>query len=151
LIDYVKPNQEALWQATNIGELFTSGGEMELNYHFLWGKQNQKIKLGYTYLIDDLIDQGSVFSSYSLTSLKHHFTASYIAKLSSKVQTFLGIKYAQREVLAPYTVIDASINWKLGDFQLNLASYNLLNTDYSETNLVPMPGRNALFSLQYNF
>ena len=48
LIDYVKPNEEALWQATNIGELFTSGGEMELNYRFQWGKQNQKIRLGYT-------------------------------------------------------------------------------------------------------
>lgn len=151
LIDYVKPNEEALWQATNIGELFTSGGEMELNYRFQWGKQNQKIRLGYTYLIDDLIDQGSVFSRYSLTSLKHHFTTSYTANLSSKVQAFLGIKYAQRVVLPPYIVIDSSLNWKLGDFQLNLACFNLLNIDYSETNLVPMPGRNALFSLQYNF
>ena len=124
---------------------------MELNYRFQWGKQNQKIRLGYTYLIDDLIDQGSVFSRYSLTSLKHHFTTSYTANLSSKVQAFLGIKYAQRVVLPPYTVIDSSLNWKLGDFQLNLACFNLLNIDYSETNLVPMPGRNALFSLQYNF
>ena len=151
LIDYVKFNESDLWQATNLRELITTGGEMELSYRFRLRKQNQNIRLGYTYLIDDLIEQEVLNSRYSINSLKHHFTASYLTNLSKRAQVFLGFKYAQRATFSPYTVVDASFNWEYRALKFNVALNNLLDTVYSETNLVPMPGRNILLGGFYNF
>ena len=90
-------------------------------------------------------------SRYSINSLKHHFTASYLTNLSKRAQVFLGFKYAQRATFSPYTVVDASFNWEYRALKFNVALNNLLDTVYSETNLVPMPGRNILLGGFYNF
>ena len=50
-----------------------------------------------------------------------------------------------------YRILDATLQWSLNAFQVTASVHNLLNEEYSETNLVPMPGRNVLFSLQYQF
>lgn len=151
LIDYVKPLEEAPWEATNIQTLDSRGFETEINLPFIWNKQPQNLQLGYTYLTDDVREVAVNFSRYSINSLKHHFTASYRAAISSTLQGFLGLKYGQRPQLEGYTVVDANVIWNLRSFQIQAAVYNLLNQEYSETNLVPMPGRNARLSLRYSF
>jgi outer membrane receptor protein involved in Fe transport len=47
--------------------------------------------------------------------------------------------------------MDWSLDWQLASFELRGSVNNLLNASYSETNLVPMPGRNLLVSLSYGF
>lgn len=151
LIDYVKPTEEALWEATNIQTLDSRGFETEINFPFVWNTKSQNLQLGYTYLTDDLREVAVNFSRYSINSLKHHFTASYRSTITSKLQGFLGLKYAQRPQVEGYTVVDANVIWNFKSFQFQAAVYNLFNQEYSETNLVPMPGRNARFSLIYQF
>ena len=151
LIDYVKATEESFWEATNIRSVTTQGFEMEMNYPFLIGKKEQFLKLGYTYLSDDLSEVAVNFSRYSINSFQHHFTSSYTTQLTNSLQWFTGLKYAKRPTMEGYTVIDTNVQWRFNSFQLTASMNNLLNEVYSETNLVPMPGRNVLVSLQYQF
>ena len=151
LIDYVKATEESLWEATNIRSVSTQGFEMEMNYPFLIGIKEQFLKIGYTYLSDDLREVAVNFSRYSINSFQHHFTSSYITQLTNSLQWFTGLKYAKRPTMEGYTVIDTNVQWRFNSFQLTVSMNNLLNEVYSETNLVPMPGRNVLVSLQYQF
>ena len=151
LIDYVKATAEDLWEATNIRSVNTKGVEMELQYPFTIGKQPQVLKWGYTYLTDDLKETQVNFSRYSINSFQHHFTFSYRAQLTNKMQWFTGFKYAKRPTVDGYRVLDTNVQWSFDAFQLTASVNNLLNEEYSETNLVLMPGRNVLFSLKYQF
>ncbi len=151
LIDYVKTTEQALWEATNIQALMTSGFEVESSFAFEIGEQLQSIRVGYTHLNDDIERNNFGFSRYSINSLKHHFTMNVNSKISDRMGAFIGIKYAARDGFEAYTVWDASFNWQLKSFVLTATMNNLLNRIYSETNLVPMPGRNGLVSLSYKF
>ncbi len=151
LIDYVKSTEASLWKAQNIAALQTRGLETEVQYQFLLGEQPQKMSLGYTYLTDDIKAINANFSRYSINSLKHHFTLGYRTQLSNSFSLTTALKYGQRPEMDGYTVVDANLQWQKGRFQVDLSGNNLLNTKYSETSLVPMPGRNVLLSLQFQF
>ncbi len=151
LIDYVKSTAADLWKAENIAALQTQGVETEVQYQFLIGKQSQRLKMGYTYLVDDLKEAEVNFSRYSINSLKHHFTFASEAQLSSQFLLTTALKYGQRPEQEGYTVLDVNLQWQKGHFTIDLSANNILNTLYSETNLVPMPGSNGLLSLKYQF
>ena len=67
------------------------------------------------------------------------------------MQWFTGFKYAKRPTVDGYRVLDTNVQWSIDAFQLTASVNNILNEEYSETNLVLMPGRNVLFSLEYQF
>jgi len=48
-------------------------------------------------------------------------------------------------------VVDANMAVVKGRVKLSLSAHNILNADYTEQNLVPMPKGHALLSLQYQF
>jgi iron complex outermembrane receptor protein len=50
-----------------------------------------------------------------------------------------------------YSVVDLGASYTLHAFELSLFANNIFNTEYTETNLVPMPKGNLLFGVQYNF
>ena len=60
-------------------------------------------------------------------------------------------KYAERTTGESYSVVDASITVSLKALELSCIANNIFNAEYTETNLVPMPKGNVLFSLKYNF
>ena len=151
LIDYTKLNAESLWEATNIRALNVKGFEAEINYPFIIGNKEHQLKFSYTFIKDDLEAVEVNFSKYSINSLKHHLASTFIANISSNIQCFVALKYADRPSIGGYTLLDLNLQWDWKIFQLNASVNNLLDTQYSETSLVPMPGRNALFSVQYNF
>ncbi len=151
LIDYIKSNEADKWQANNIQELTTNGFEAEMQWGFLLENQPQKLVLGYTFLKDDLAQNRVFLSRYSINSLKHHITATYQAQLNTHWHFFTAIKYGQREATDGYTVIDLNLVWKQKSWALNVMLNNLLDTRYTETNLVPMPGAHALAGIQYRF
>ena len=47
-------------------------------------------------------------------------------------------------------VIDFKTIYKLEKFTISLILNNILDTEYSETNLVPMPGFNSLVGIKYS-
>ena len=151
LIDYTKSNAESLWEATNIRALNVKGFEAEINYPFIIGNKEQQLKFSYTFIKDDLEAVDVNFSKYSINSLKYHFASTFVSNISSNIQCFVALKYADRPSIGRYTLLDLNLQWDWKSFQFNASANNLLDSQYSETSLVPMPGRNTLLSVQYNF
>lgn len=151
LIDYVKENEDDLFQATNIAALNTKGVEAMANYHFTIGSFKQSVNASYTYIEDDIQDVQANFSRYSINSLKHHFTSRLSTKFFKNISQNLIYKYAERATGQSYNVLDASLVVTIKEFEFSVIGNNILNAEYTETNLVPMPKGNVLFSVKYLF
>ena len=141
IIDYVKENENDLWNAVNIGSLKTTGFELDIRYNF----QNQNyLNLGYTNIKDNNYVTNINFSKYSLNSLKHHFTSKLNLNYIRNVNHSFVYKYAERSDKSNYNVLDSKIMYKKGLF---IYVNNILDEVYSETNLVPMPGTSFLVGI----
>ncbi|WP_372920372.1 TonB-dependent receptor plug domain-containing protein [Salegentibacter sp.] len=151
LIDYVKENEDDLWQAANVQDVNTKGLEANLSYGYTINDHRQKLDLGYTYLKDDVKDPGIDFSQYSINSLKHHFTAAYTSQFIKNLNHSLIYRYAERTSGESYGIVDANITLNLDGFEIYAIANNIFNTEYTETNLVPMPKGNVLFGVRFNF
>ena len=150
LIDYTKENETDKFQANNIREVATSGIETNLVYNFKAFKQKQKIKFGYNYLQDDIKGLEIPFSRYVLNSTKNHFIANADFSLMKDIRHFVSYKYVERTDGTSYQVLDAKISFKIKQVVVSGVLNNLLDAEYTETNLVPMPERNLMLSLKYN-
>ena len=151
LIDYIKENEDELWEATNIRDLQTFGFEINSDYSFKISEYNQKIKLAYTFIEDEVKDLDIDFSRYSINSLKHHVTATYNSQFLKNLTQGIVYKYAERTSGESYAVVDASITLSVNGFEVSAIANNIFNKKYTETNLVPMPKGNMLFGLKYRF
>ena len=141
IIDYVKENENDLWNAVNIGSLKTTGFELDFRYNF----QNQNyLNLGYTNIKDNNYVTNINFSKYSLNSLKHHFTSKLNLNYIRNVNHSFVYKYAERSDKSSYNILDSKIMYKKGLF---IYVNNIFDEVYSETNLVPMPGTSFLVGI----
>ena len=141
IIDYVKENENDLWNAVNIGSLKTTGFELDFRYNF----QNQNyLNLGYTNIKDNNYVTNINYSKYSLNSLKHHFTSKLNLNYIRNINHSFVYKYAERSDKSSYNVLDSKIMYKKGLF---IYVNNILDEVYSETNLVPMPGTSFLVGI----
>ena len=73
-------------------------------------------------------------------------TSRVLLNYSKRLSQNLMLKYGERSDKSNLSVVDTNIKYSLGSkgylfFSLN----NIFDESYSETNLVPMPGRNFLF------
>ena len=139
IIDYVKENESDKWKATNIRNLDTKGFDFDFNYIDL-------IRVGYTYLYDDSYVNDIKFSRYAINSFRHQLTSRLLLNYSGRLSQNLIFKYGERSDKSNHSVVDTNINYRLGNKSyLFISLNNIFDTSYSETNLVPMPGRNFLF------
>lgn len=149
IIDYVKQSEDDLWKAVNIGSLSTSGFELDMSYRFKSSyslSNDNSISIGYTNIKDDNYVSDINFSKYSLNSLKHHFISKFNLIYIKNINHSIIYKYAERSDKSNYSVLDSKIMYKKGLFiYLN----NILDQVYSETNLVPMPGRSFLVGFSF--
>ena len=149
IIDYVKQSEDELWKAVNIGSLSTSGFELDMSYRFKSSyslSNDNSISIGYTNIKDDNYVSDINFSKYSLNSLKHHFISKFNLIYIKNINHSIIYKYAERSDKSNYSVLDSKIMYKKGLFiYLN----NILDQVYSETNLVPMPGRSFLVGFSF--
>ncbi|MDX1364941.1 iron complex outermembrane receptor protein [Oceanihabitans sediminis] len=150
LIDYVKENEADLWEARNLRDLNTKGIELNTSYKFNIAGFKQQIKAGYTFLEDDL-EEVNNFSKYAINSLKHHATAALQTQFIKNLSHNIIYKYAERASGESYAVVDASVNYTMKSLELSVTANNIFNTEYTETNLVPMPKGNVLFGVKYLF
>ena len=144
IIDYVKSSENDLWKAENIGSLTTKGYEFDISYSFKssYDLSNvNSISIGYTNISDDNYVTDINFSKYSLNSLKHHLISKLNLKYIKNINHSIVYKYAERSDKSNYSVLDSKIMYKKG---LYVYINNILDEIYSETNLVPMPGRSFL-------
>ena len=151
LIDYVKENEEDLWQATNIQNLNTKGLEAHFNTVVSIAGVDQDFDLGYTFIDENLKDLEVNFSRYSINSFKHQFTATYRAEWIKRFLQTVVYRSGERSTGEAFNVVDYMASYSLKKFELSFIASNIFNAEYTETNLVPMPKGNVLFGLKYNF
>jgi vitamin B12 transporter len=151
LIDYVKMELTDPWQAQNIQDVTTKGFETQLLYTFNLNSFAQKLQFGYSFIQNDIEESTFTFSQYSLNSLKHQFVGSYNMQFLKNFTNTISYRYSERIAGDAYSVVDLGASYTLHAFELSLFANNIFNTEYTETNLVPMPKGNLLFGVQYNF
>lgn len=151
LIDYVKMELTDPWQAQNIQDVTTKGFEAQLLYSFTLNSFAQKLQLGYSFIENDIKQSTYAFSQYSLNSIKHQFVGSYNMQFFKNFSNTISYRYAERTAGDAYSVVDLGASYTLNAFELSLFANNIFNTEYTETNLVPMPKGNLMFGVQYNF
>ena len=152
LIDFVKPDVSATkFVATNFAEVNTKGFEFNADYRFKINEFNQILSFGYNFLDDDILDQNKDLSRYSLNTLKHQFITRFTSKLFKNVRQNIIYKHAERTVGTSYNVWDASVIVDFNKFNFTVTANNIFDLEYVESGFLPMPSRNVLFGLRYNF
>ena len=151
IIDYVRNSESEPWQANNIREIITDGFELNIGYKFYLGSlRMHSINVGYSNINDELLETNYIFSRYALNSLKNQITTTYTFEINDKIDSTIAFKNSERLDDEKYTIIDFRTSYKLNKFTLSIILNNILDTEYSETNLVPMPGFNSLVELNYS-
>ena len=145
IIDYVKENENDVWKAVNIRSLNTKGFELDLSYDFSKSSSSSSFGLGYSNLNDDSYVSNINYSKYSLNSIKNHFISNLNLTYFKKITHSTIFKYVKRSDGSNYSVLDSKISFR--SFFVNVN--NILDVVYSETNLVPMPGKNVLLGFSY--
>ena len=151
LIDYVKFDEAALWEAQNFAALATSGVEINMTQKFTLFGLDQTLSMGYTYIDDAIKDTQVPFSRYAINSLKHQLTANSQVRLASQWPMSLSYRYMERTNGISYQVLDAALRYETPKITWSLVGNNILDAQFSETNLVPAPGANVLFSMTYQY
>ena len=151
IIDYVRNNEAEPWQANNIREITTNGFELNMGYKFYLGAfRPQSINIGYSNINDDLLETDFTFSRYALNSLKNQITATYMFQIRDFISSTLTFKNSERLNNDSYTVVDFRTSYIYDRFTISFILNNITDTEYSETNLVPMPGFNSLVGIKYS-
>ena len=152
IIDYVRNSEAEPWQANNIREIITNGFELNMGYKFYLGLfREQSINVGYSNINDELLETSFAFSRYALNSLKSQITATYMFEINEDISSTIAFKNFERLNEEKYTVIDFRTTFTYDKLAISIILNNILDTEYSETNLVPMPGFNSLAGIKYSF
>jgi iron complex outermembrane receptor protein len=144
-IDYVVLAGDERWQATNIDQILSQGGELDV----VLNSNSHKFSIGYAYLNDDVDGISSALSRYAINSRKHHLSTRWTLRWNSLITSSISYRYAEQDSGYHYNVVDANMAVVKGRVKLSLSAHNILNADYTEQNLVPMPKGHVLLSLQY--
>ena len=151
VIDWVKENEADPWQASSIDEIETKGFELTSDYNFKLNKFLQKIGLAYTFLDNNLNDLNVNFSRYTLNSYNHQFSTQLTTQFTSFLKQHISYRYNERVNGASYHLLDFSLSTNVKKWNFSLKANNILNTEYTETNLVPMPKFNGNVEISYFF
>jgi vitamin B12 transporter len=144
LIDYVKELDSDPWQAQNLIGLETTG--LELSSRFSWG--GNILRGDYTYISDNVKAIPQI-SQYAINSLQQQLVMTWESKLIDRWSQQISFRYCERGDSQAYSVLDARIIGKIGDVNASITANNILNEDYTETNLVPAPKGSIIFGLNY--
>jgi len=151
LIDWNKDTEVDKWEARNFSQVNTLGFETNLTYNFDINNYTQSFNIGYSFIDDDIKDNNVQYTRYSLNSIKHQFNSSIDFKLNSIFNQNIAYRYVERTNGENYTVVDAKLLATLkSGVELSIVANNIFNTEYTETNLVPMPKGNVMFGFKYS-
>ena len=149
LIDWTKDNEEDKWETRNFSKVITKGVETTVNYKFNMGKFDQQIILNYNFIDDSIKDENVAYTRYSLNSLKHQFTSTINTQFLSFLDQSISFRFVERTNGSSYNVVDSKVKASFNKLELFVLANNIFNTEYTETNLVPMPKSNVMFGVSY--
>ena len=151
LIDFIRPDVNSKYEATNITKVNTQGVEFEGAYNFKVSSFNQTVTFGYSYLNDDILAQNKELSRYSLNTLKHQFTTRFSSQFFKNIRQNIIYKHAERTVGTSYNVWDASVIVDFDPISFTVTANNIFDAEYIEAGFVPMPPSSLLVGIRFRF
>ena len=140
LIDWIRQAEGEKWKPENIAQVTTQGIEVDFNHRIL-SSFIKSYSVGYTYLDTDLKRNNVAFSRYSLDNLRHQLIVKLDHKIVGNFSNQIIYRYNDRVSLDDYHLLDDKLMYQGKDVNFFIQVNNILNTKYTESNLVPMPGR----------
>jgi vitamin B12 transporter len=167
MIDWIKNENDKLWQSHNLTRINSLGTEMRLQVRLkenLKGNWPDKITIGW-YSNKQNKETSDFISYYVLDYLKYKFTASvnqsitkylflnlrsYFQKREGTFTNFGDNNY--REVsYKPFWLFDAKILFKKENLQIFISSNNIFNKEYFDIGNIVQPGRWIKTGILYKF
>ncbi|HMQ06760.1 MAG TPA: TonB-dependent receptor [Saprospiraceae bacterium] len=152
LIDWSKSQESEPWFPSNIGRVIIKGIEttavLDL-MRMLSLKKPAFLNVGYTFL-DGENQVDAPISRYALDLLSHQLNVGVRYSIFSKITHSFYLRWIDRINLDNYTLIDTRVQYHSGLWTTSVFINNLFNQMYTETNLVPMPGRWVGMSASYS-
>ncbi len=139
-IDWIRQHPDDKWKPHNIGNLTMSGLDMDLQWK-VSSSVLEMIMFSYTYLNGKLAETNAPFSRYALENLRHQIGTAFSLNLFDFLNFRLSYRFHDRVNLENYHLVNIKLN-RNGKFVSPFVLVdNVFDTQYRETNLVPMPGR----------
>jgi vitamin B12 transporter len=152
LIDYVRPTEaDVVYTPQNIQDVNTKGFETQLDFRFQLNTLPQKLKIGYTFMEDDVKKSTAAYSRYSINSMKHQLVGNYAMQWVKNFSNSVSYRYVERTSGVSYNIWDVSASYQVNALEFSVYANNIFNTTYVEAGMVPMPKGNILFGLKYHF
>ena len=151
LIDWTKELESDVWEADNFNSVTTQGVEFQMDVQFKIKSLSQKIHLGLLKIDEVIEEQNVLLSRYSLNSYKHRLLLQSQSKFFKSLQQYISYAYTERLDGSKYHLVDFSLHYDYKKWKISLQANNILDADYTETNLVPMPKSNFMTSLSVRF
>jgi len=145
LIDWIKDSDDdPTWQPRNFSSIVVSGWEMSLEAdpsRLESGSPFTHLSLAYTYIDAQLDEAQTVNSRYVLENIRHQLVGRGAYRFLKNFSHSIAVRFVDRVSLDNYWLTDTRLTWEKGDFDLFAEVNNLFDQEYTEVNLVPMPGR----------
>jgi len=146
VIDYVRANANAIWQATNFDKLHFTGVEASTVWEPVAG---QRISVGFTALLGNDVSAQVLMSKYTFNYPVHSGVVEWRGSIAGHVVARTRVGVVDRLSSSPYALWDASAAWSRGPVRPFLQLTNLTNTYYQEIPAVPLPGRGVLGGIEF--
>ena len=145
LIDWTRAADTLQWRPVNLNELITQGADLSADVFFpvWWGPESvlQRLSISYTYIDAQLADNEAVQSRYVLENLDHQLVAGLDYRLGRRFFHNITFRHVSRVTLDDYNLVDSKLTVRYPRWEIFVAATNIFDAEYTETNLVPMPGR----------
>jgi iron complex outermembrane receptor protein len=152
LIDWIKDTsagEDAPWMSVNHTRLNTFGQEVSIRLTppEILGRPGfffRSLSLGYSHQSQDKALEAHLRSIYSLEYIRHKVVAQADFKLWRNFSVDLSWHYVDRntgsELLTPYSLLDAKLNYEFPRLNLYLRANNLLDSTWYDFGDIPQPG-----------
>jgi vitamin B12 transporter len=144
IIDWVRETSSEPWRAENAGEVTVKGLDVDIMFKSMARMYKKipipSINLGYT-LLNLSREENSLQSKYLLGNPEHKFTLSADYDLSSSLKQVWKGRYEILSDSEKHLILDTSISLEIKNAEIFIDITNLLNTDYTQAEWIPMPGR----------
>ncbi len=165
IIDWVRMENELIWESRNITRLNTYGIEFEINWKKPEGVRFpiREFRAGYAFL--DISRQSEEYiSAYVLDHLKHKFVSGIILPLHNRAVmtvmaiwqersgTYTDVFSGSETEYDPFLLVDLGINIRMTQrLRLSAEASNLFNKTYTDIGNVPVPGLWIKGGLEFSF
>ncbi len=143
IIDYTKQTEQDPWQTQNFINANTSGIDISVTINpatVFDTNLFEKLTIGYTYL-QASTETNATFSKYALQYLHNQIVTSLQLRYRKNIFHSINYRYADRLASPNFSIVDSRVGLMSSSGSFFVDVTNIFNVPYTETSLIPLPGR----------